>query len=70
MAMIRKYLEKYKNKNMQKGDQNQDLKIKEEKFKAIMNILHRNKKGILALQLEKVNRIKHYSQFNQMAQPI
>ena len=48
--MKKKYSEKYKNKNIQKGDQNQDRKIKEEKYKAIMNILHRNKKGILALQ--------------------
>lgn len=69
MVTRRKYLEKFKNKNKQKGDQNQDLKIKEEKFKAITNILHRNKKGILVLQLEKV-RIKLNSQFNQMVQPI
>jgi hypothetical protein len=50
MVKIRKYSEKLKNKNLQKGDQNQDPKIKEEKFKAIMNILHHNKKGILVLQ--------------------
>ena len=67
--MKKKYSEKYKNKNIQKGDQNQDRKIREEKFKAIMNILHRNKKGILALQLAKV-RINLNSQFNKMAQPI
>jgi hypothetical protein len=69
MVMRRKYLEKYRNKNIQKGDQNQGHKIKEEKFKVIMNIPHHNKKGTLALQLEKV-RIKLNSQFNQMAQPI
>lgn len=67
--MKRKYLQKYKNKNTQKEDQNQDHKIKEEKFKTIMNILHRNRKGILALQLEKV-KINVNSQFNQMAQLI
>jgi hypothetical protein len=48
--MIKKYLEKYKNKNIRKGDQNQDHRIKEEKFKVIMDILHHNKKGILVLQ--------------------
>jgi hypothetical protein len=69
MVTRRKYLEKFKNKNLQKGDQNQGHKIKEEKFKAIMNILHRNKKEILVLQLEKV-KIKLNSQFNQMVQPI
>ena len=67
--MKRKYLAKYRNKNFQKGDQNQDHKIKEEKFKAIMNILLRSKKGILVLQSEKI-KTKLNFQYNLMVQPI